>query len=259
MKPRSVRLLQEGRPAWRGSALARVASGSFSKATRRGLVGVVAAALVSGCGGLKIPRPVRAPAPARAKERSPSFTVTSLDGAEVSADDFAGRPLVVVAAEPGFIGDVLRWLRIIKGRAGEPGEAYRLLAVVEGGRGEALSLAVLLSEADEPGAGSLYVDLLGVPRMRAYCESAHLRQRADEVRKDEPGRAARMEKAADRIEAHLSMGRPGFRDAFGFVGEGPLVVVVAADGTLLCMIDGPPDGGRKVKLAAALDEVFGKR
>lgn len=217
-------------------------------------VAVVVGALAAGCGRFAFPRPLRAPAPAHLNQRSPSFTVTSAEGVEVSSSDFLGHALVVVAAEQGYVGDVARWLRFVEGRAGKRPEACKLLAIIGDDCRVALRLAPSLPE--EVG---LYVDLLGVSRMRAFCRSAELRARAGQIRKDEPGRADRMERAAKRIDAGLSRGRSGFRDAFGFVGEGPLVVVVGSDGTLLAMIDGPPDGGRREKLAAALDEAASKK
>jgi hypothetical protein len=262
--------LQRDRP------VTRLSSMSERNARRSVVAASVAAAAtaLAGCGGLQLPKPLVPPAPARVKERSPSFTVTVHNGGEVTSEAYLGRALVVVAAEPGYAGDVVGWLRLIEKRAGKPGEGYRLLAVVEGDAGDAREFAAPLRnecaslfapQGQPPGkaprAGIAY-DLLGVPRMRAYGLSVEYRTRAEQIRRDEPRRADRMLEEARQIDERLSdrtKGTPGFRDAFGFVGEGPLVVVVGADGTLVAMIDGPPDGGRAEKLVPVLDGLSGRK
>lgn len=262
--------LQGGRP------VTRLTSMSEGNARRSALAAAVAAAatIVAGCGGLQLPKPLVPPEPARVKERSPSFTVTEHNGGELSSKDYLGCALVVVAAEPGYAGDVVGWLRLVERRAGEPGESYKLLAVVEGDAADALKFAGTLQTecaslfAPEgqppdkaPRARTAY-DLLGVSRMRKYRLSVEYRTRAEQIRKDEPRRADRMLEEARKIDEWLSdrtKGKPGFRDALGFVGEGPFVVVVGADGTLLVLVDGPPDGGRAEKLAPVLDGLSGRK
>jgi hypothetical protein len=247
--------MSEGNP--RGSVAASIAAS------------VAAAAMVmAGCGRLVLPKPLVPPEFARVNERSPSFAVVEHWGGEVSSEGCLGRALVVVAAEPDYTGGVVGWLRLVEKRAGRPGEGYGLLAVVEGDAGDAGEFARLLEsecaslfapEGQSPGTAPrarIAYDLLGVPRMRAFRRSVELKTRAEQVRRDEPRRADRMVKEAEKIDERLSdpsRGKPGFRDAFGFVGEGPFVVVVGADGTLLATIDGPPDGGRAEKLAPVLE------
>ncbi|MHC4200632.1 MAG: hypothetical protein ACYSU0_11625 [Planctomycetota bacterium] len=231
-----------------------------------------AAAIVAGCGRLELPKPLVPPEFARVKERSPAFTVTEHNGGELSSKDCLGRALVVVAAEPGYAADVVGWLRLIERRAGEPGKRYVLLAVVEGDAADALKFAGVLEaecaslfapEDRPPGNASrarIAYDLFGVPRMRAYRLSVEYRTRSEQIRRDEPRRADRMLDEAAKIDKRLSdrtKWKPGFRDAFGFVGEGPFVVVVGADGTLLALVDGPPDGGRAEKLAPVFDGLSG--
>ncbi len=258
----------------RGHPVIRLPSMSERNARRSVVAASVAAAatILAGCGGLRLPKPLIPPEPAAVKERSPAFTGTEHNGGELSSKDYLGCALVVVAAEPGYAGDVVGWVRLIERRAGEPGESYKLLAVVEGDAGDALKFAGLLetgrgspfaTENHPPGKAPparIAYDLLGVPRMRAYRLSVEYRTRAEQIRRDEPRRADRMLEEARKIDERLSdrtKGKPGFRDALGFVGEGPFVVVVGADGTLLALVDGPPDGGRAGKLAPVLDGLSG--
>jgi len=247
---------------------------SGRNARRSALAASVAAAatIVAGCGGLQLPKPLIPPEPAAVKERSPAFTVTEHNGGELSSKDCLGCALVVVAAEPGYAADVVAWLRLVERRAGKPGDSYKLLAVVEGDAADALKFAgpleaecASLFAPENPPSGEaprarIAYDLFGVPRMRAYRLSVEYRTRSEQIRRDEPRRADRMVEEARKIDERLSdrsKGKPGFRDAFGFVGEGPFVVVVGADGTLLALVDGPPDGGRAGKLGPVLDGLSG--
>ena len=241
---------------------------------RRWVVAAAAATILAGCGGLQLPKPLVPPVPARVKERSPSFTVMEHYGGELSSKDYLGCALVVVAAEPGYAADVVGWLRLVERRAGRPGGSYKLLAVVEGDAGNALKFAgplenecasLFAPEGQPPGKAPrarIAYDLFGVRRMRAYRLSVEYKTRAEQIRRDEPRRADRMLKEARKIDERLSdrtKGKPGFRDAFGFVGEGPFVVVVGADGTLVALVDGPPDGGRAEKLAPLLDRLSARK
>ncbi len=255
-----------------------------------GWTAALAAALaVSGCGGLKLPSPLAPPDLARVNERSPGFTVTRTDAGgtylgEVSSRDFHGRALVVVAAAPRYFTDGVDWLRLVAsvaGAAGSKGEGrYDLVVVVEGNLVEAADCASLLPEGT-----LLCADLQGIRWMRAWREAAKWRRSAERVRAEESDRAEKMDRKAEKIEEELRTGGaegelpgtqsgsggaggklpgtqsgsdgagrklPGLREAFGFVGEGPLAALVGPDGTLVALLDGPPDGGRGKAFAAAL-------
>jgi len=85
-----------------------------------------------GCGGFRPPKPVTPPELARIRERVPQFSVLAPDGSAISPGSFAGRTLVALGAEEGFVADILPWLEALSARYGRSGERYAVLAIVEG-------------------------------------------------------------------------------------------------------------------------------
>jgi hypothetical protein len=180
-----------------------------------------AAVAAAACVPFRPPEPATPPAAARVLDRAPVFSVFAPDGTEVASDGFAGRVLVVVAADPGFMAEMLPWIELVRRSYGEPGERYDLVVAVEGTTpGE-------LPRVDHrlPWTIALHAD-----------PPAVLPRRPDT--KPPPDRPSRLKRA------------------FGLVGEGPHVVAVGPDGTLLALLDGPVVWERAERLRFALDGVL---
>jgi hypothetical protein len=180
------------------------------------------AVAAAACVPFKPPEPATPPAPARVLDRAPPFSVFAPDGTEVASDGLVGRVLVVVAADPGFMAEMLPWIGLVRRRYGEPGGRYELVVAVEGtAPGE-------LSRVDHrlPWEVALHAD---TPARGAS-------PRPDE--KLPPDRRSRL------------------KQAFGLVGEGPHVIAVGPDGTLLALLDGPAVWERTERLCLALDGVL---
>jgi hypothetical protein len=205
---------------------------------------MLAALVAAGCGPIRFPKPTPAPELARLKERCPAFTVFSPEWIEAGPSDFAGRPFVVVGVDRRYLRDLEPWLGLLSGR----GEGLARLVVIEDARPEmSAALAAAL-----PGG----IDVRFDPPSKwdeIYAESFRLRRRADDARLDEPRKADKLERRADRMKAAADAREPGFRRALGLVGEGPHVAVVGADGTLLALVDGPLNDARARTVTQALD------
>ncbi len=186
------------------------------------------------------------------KERAPSFTVWAPDGTELKSGEFAGKTLLVVAGERGFVRDIVLWVQFIRTRYGEPDGKHALLAVIEraapGVRGD---LAPLL-----PGTPEFHVEPRDKQMERALRKLSELRRWERVLRKRGSGGAERVGRKASRLDEWINKQPPSFRRAFGLVGEGPHVIAVGPDGTLVFLIDGPLDERRGRELAAAVDPLL---
>lgn len=94
---------------------------------------LVAQILAAGCGNFKLPKPAEPVELARVRERIGTFQVIARDGTRLSPEDFSGRALVLLGAEPGFVAELLDWARPIVERWGRPGKNYAAVAILEGG------------------------------------------------------------------------------------------------------------------------------
>jgi hypothetical protein len=184
-----------------------------------------AAAIAAGCGQIRIPDPLTPPRLAAVGERAPGFTVESPEGLPLASRDLLGRVLVVVGCDPLYARELGPWVRFLRERYGEP-EPLRGLA--PGGP----------AEGEEARAGYVFLAV-------AECTSA---------------RALPHVARAAGGEIPLSCDPPGsLNDAFGLTGEGPHLVAVGADGTLLALLDGPFSEARASRLAEALDPFIPRR
>ena len=195
----------------------------------------LATALLAGCGQFKLPEALTPPEFAPVGQRAPEFNVLAEDPGrpgwfrEVRSESFEGSILVAMGAQPGFVGELLPWLEVLEAKYGRPriagsGESdagrYTVILIVERG---SFNLA---DRAQEPTLAML----------RSLMPSGltlHLDPRRDFV---------------DSKETEKSR--------FGFVGEGPHIAVVSADGTLLALIEGPVSERRAARLVEAMDRAF---
>ncbi|MHC5058293.1 MAG: hypothetical protein ACYTKD_26860 [Planctomycetota bacterium] len=211
----------------------------------RPTVAAIFAALVAGgCGPIRFPKPTPAPELARIRERCPRFTVLSPEWIEAGPSHLAGRPLVVVGVHHQYLRDLKPWIDLLCGR----GEGLAKLVIIEDAHpGMYVALAASL-----PGELDVHFD----PPSKwdeVYAESFRLRRRADDARLDEPRKADKFERKAERLKDAADAREPGFRRALGLVGEGPHVAVIGPDGTLLALVDGPLNKARERKVTEALD------
>ena len=209
-----------------GSETRRVVGGSLLVA--RPLAGLVG--LLAGCGQFKYPEATTPPEWAVTGERAPEFTVFAEDPllpgnlSEVHSKDFEGRILVAMGAEPGFAGELVPWLDLLHSKYDRwSGPGVVSLNSEGGGR---YAVLVIVERAD-PG---------WLARLRLVMPEGLT------MLLDPEGEFANAPKTED--------------NRFGFVGEGPHIAVISADGTLLALIDGPVSEKRLERLIKAMDRAF---
>lgn len=189
--------------------------------------------LVAGCGQFKMPEATTPPEWAVVGERAPAFRVFAEDPLlprklnEVSSGDFEGSVLVAMGAEADFAGELLPWLHVLEVLYGPP----RRFASFVG------------PDRDEKDAGRYWVLIIIERAGPAALEG--LRRVMPEgltMLVDPHGEFANAAEAEE--------------NRFGFVGEGPHIAVISADGTLLVLIDGPVSEGRSRRLIEAMDKAL---
>lgn len=192
------------------------------------------AGLLAGCGQFKLPEATTPPDWAPIGERAPEFTVGRVDRSgpgmfeRLHSTDFAGGVLVAMGAAAGFVGELLPWLEELEARYGKP----RRLAssgpgTFESGKHVGRYSVLLIVERTKPR------ELRGLKRVMPDEYTLLI---------DPNGEFA----GAPETE----------RNRFGFVGEGPHIAVISADGTLLALIDGPVSKRRLAELKEAMDRAL---
>jgi hypothetical protein len=195
----------------------------------------LATAVLAGCGQFRLPEALTPPEFAPVGQRAPEFSVLAEDPdspgrfMKVDSKSFEGGILVAMGAQPGFVGEIIPWLEVLEAHYGKPriagpGESgagrYTVILIVERGSSN------LADRAQEPTLAIL----------RSLMPSGltlHVDPRRDFV---------------DSKETEKS--------TFGFVGEGPHIAVVSADGTLLGLTEGPVSEKRAARLIEAMDGAF---
>ncbi len=125
---------------------------------------------------------------------------------------------------------------------------YVLLAAVE-----VADFAAFLRVEPVLPQGTYHVAPVNARRERMHRMWVELVRHAKKLRRLGRRGAARAESRAESLGEQLRYEPLGFRGAFGFVGEGPHVVAIGPDGSLLAVIDGPLSPGRAKVLTSALD------
>ncbi len=205
------------------------------KTTTSTITFALATALLAGCGQFKLPQALTPPEFAPIGQRAPEFSVMAENPdrpgrfMDVHSKSFKGSILVAMGAQPGFVGEFIPWLEVLESHYGKPriagpGESgtgrYTVILVVERGSTN------LADRAQEPTLALLR------PLMPPDL-TLHVDPKRDFV---------------DSKETEKSR--------FGFVGEGPHIAVISADGTLLALVEGPASEKRVARLVKAMDGAF---
>ncbi len=207
--------------------------------------------LLAGCGQFKMPEATTPPQWAVLGERAPAFTVFAEDPLlpgkldEVSSGDFKGSVLVAMGAEAGFAGELLPWLEVLEGLYGPPRRPASSVGADEDEKDAGRYCVLLIVERAEPRKLSRFKLVRKLRRLKLVRKLRGLKRVMPDEHAlliDPDGEFAKAGKAEE--------------DRFGFVGEGPHIAVISADGTLLALVDGPVSERRSRRLVEAMDRAF---